>query len=189
MSGTDPTTVSVAPREIHDYVYRATRLTGADHGVANEIARAAVFAHVQLDSHLANVLAPLGREETPVFGLPFVIDAERAAGASFDVPDGVVVADLALHGWEASQRGNETQMTCGDGTERAPDTWLATGRANLGVVSLRVVNGSPGPNERVAARAAAVAESGARIDSEAWRGVTDAASGYLVPEREIDGQV
>lgn len=180
--------VAVAPREIRDYVYRATRLTGTDHGVANEVARAALFAHIQLDSHLANVVEALELGEGPKFGLPFVETAESAPDRTALLPDGFVVADLALFAWEACQRGHEIQMTCGDGEQRSPTDWLTTGRAGLGIAELRVVD-QPANRSAVArtdSRRRQAHSNGCLIDQGVWTRMGALAAGYLVAESDID---
>ena len=180
--------VAVAPREIRDYVYRATRLTGVDHGVADEIARAAVFAHVQLDSHLANVLDALERGENPMFGLPFVAEAIRVSGQTVAAPDGLVVADLALYAWEACERGTQVHLTCKDGERRSPNEWMSVGRAPLGVSKLDVVVEEPNRSglARAVTRRRQAFEVGARIDQGAWTRLVALAAEYLVSESEID---
>lgn len=179
-------TLIVAPREIRDYAYRAIRLTGADHGVAHEIARAAVFAHIQLDSHLVNVVEALERGETPVFGMPYVVAAELNGGS--ELSDGVVVADLALFAWEACERHHQIHLTCGDGEERSPSEWLTVGRGELGVSSMRAVDAVPGEqvDAWVKRRSADASANGVSLVLFAWSTLRDLAAGYLVPEREID---
>ena len=180
--------VAVAPREIRDYVYRATRLTGVDHGVADEIARAAVFAHIQLDSQLANVLGALERGETPMFGLPYIAAALGAADQIVAAPEGLVVADLALFAWEACERGNQIYLTCPDGERRSPNEWVSVGRAPLGVSKLDVVGEQP--NRSVLARAETrrrqAFEAGALVDDGAWSKLVALAGKYLVSESDID---
>ena len=180
--------VAVAPREIRDYVYRATRLTGADHGVADEIARAAGFAHIQLDSHLANVLNALERGETPMFGLSYVAAAAGASDRTVDAPDGLVVADLALFAWEACERGAQIYLTCPDGDRRSPNEWMSVGRAPLGVSKLDVVAEQPNRSglARAETRRREAFEVGARVDQDAWRNLIALAGQFLVSESDID---
>jgi hypothetical protein len=180
--------VDVAPREIRDYVYRATRPTGVDHGVADAIARAAVFAHIQLDSHLANVLDALERAETPMLGLEYVAAAVGASDQTVAAPDGLVVADLALFAWEACKRGTQVHLTCPDGERRSPNEWLSVGRAQLAVSKLDVVIEQPNRSglARVETRRQHAFEVGARIDQGAWSRLVALAAGYLVSESDID---
>ena len=62
-------TVTVQPREIRDCVYRATRLSGADHGVATLVARRAMAAGPQIGAHLAGLLARLEAGAIPDYEL------------------------------------------------------------------------------------------------------------------------
>lgn len=61
-------TIVVQRRELFDYVYRATRLTGADHGIALLVAGEVAGAS-PVEVHLERLLTTLERGDTPAFDL------------------------------------------------------------------------------------------------------------------------
>lgn len=76
--------IVVQRREIHDYVYRATRLTGADHGIALVVARKAKAAP-DTDACLEELLALLERGQTPLVDLAGVPASPPPGGAGFRI--------------------------------------------------------------------------------------------------------
>lgn len=69
-------TITVQRRELFDYAYRATRLTGADHGVALLVAGEVAGAS-PVEIHLERLLTALERGDTPAFELRATVHRPR----------------------------------------------------------------------------------------------------------------
>ena len=57
------TTVAVAPREIHDLVYRCCRVAGCDPGLADRVADNVMYAEVLIGGGVAAFVATAGADE------------------------------------------------------------------------------------------------------------------------------
>ena len=185
-------TLLVAPREIVDIVYRSSRVTGADSGMASMIGRASCFSCGQLGSQLRNVVGALSRGATPPFGFGVIVGLEAAV--SQGGPDvcrlegPMTVADLAQPAFAAASRGTVVDMICGDGDIHSPDSWLSAGRAELEVIELRAQPGTidQGLISRVIERHQSALARGIAVPREVWDQLTVLAAGYLVSESVID---
>ncbi len=187
----------VAPREIVDYVYRASRVRGIDSGAASLLGRAACFSVGQLNSDLSNVVAAFAGGRAPNLGFAPVArleaDAARGGGparlALDDWPEPAVVADLAYPAFSAVRRGTAIALAMADGTTLSPSEWMRAGTAQQPVRELigDRVAGDPGLEQVVDDRYARAMRDGLYISGPAWSSISDIASGYLVEEAVIDG--
>ncbi|MDW3179502.1 MAG: hypothetical protein R8J94_19075 [Acidimicrobiia bacterium] len=184
--------VLVAPREIVDVVYRASRVAGADSGVASMLGRSACFAVGQLGSDLSHVVEALDEGQAPPLGF---VPVAKVESGGFAVDGSLVVdaatysvADLAYAAFSACTRGCVVSMVCGDGVVHAPHSWLSTGRSALLIEELRVEKREvdAGLAARVTARHDEALRHGLSIPETTWRALADRATPYLVPERLID---
>ncbi len=184
--------VLVAPREIVDVVYRASRVAGADSGVASMLGRSACFAVGQLGSDLSHVVVALEKGQPPPLGFAPVAQAESGAfgvDGSLAVDDEQYsVADLAYAAFSACTRGCVLSMVCGDGVVHEPHSWLSTGRSALLIEELRAEQREMdgGLVARVTARHAEALSRGLSIPESTWRALVGHATRYLVSERLID---
>lgn len=182
----------VAPREIVDVVYRASRVAGADSGVASLIGRAACFAVGQLGGRLDNVVDALDAGSHPSVGFTALahleVEAVRSGEAAAALEPAMTVADLALACFQACRRGVSITMICGDGERHTPHTWLGSGRAALAVSSLTAVRSPPdrGLLARVESRHREALRNGVPVPETHWRSLHEHAGHYLVSEALID---
>lgn len=184
--------VLVAPREIVDVVYRASRVAGADSGVASMLGRSACFAVGQLGSDLSHVVDALEKGQPPPLGFAPVAQIESGAfgvdGSLAVDAEPYSVADLAYAAFSASTRGCVLSMVCGDGVVHAPHEWLSTGRSALLIEELRAEQREvdAGLVARVSARHDEALRHGLSIPESSWRALMAHAAPYLVPEQLID---
>jgi hypothetical protein len=175
-------TLLVAPREIADIVYRSSRVTGADSGMASMIGRAACFSCAQLGAQLRNVIGALSHGVTPPFGFGAIVALEAAV--SHGGPDvrrleaPMTVADLAQPAFAAASRGTIVDMICGDGDVHSPRSWLSAGRAELEVIEPRAQRGEIDQRltSRVIERHQSALAQGIAVPQEAWDQLTILAS-------------
>lgn len=184
--------VLVAPREIVDVVYRASRVTGLDSGIASIIGRSACFACGQLGSQLDNIADALTSRSSPRLGFAPValteVEVIRSGSADLEVDGTFTVADLAYSAIRACRRGTSISMMCTDGVVHTPHDWLCVGRAPLEIVRLlgERTKVDAGLSGRVTARHALALREGISIWSTNWQVVNGLASEYLVEEAIID---
>jgi hypothetical protein len=186
------TSILVAPREIVDLVYRASRVTGVDSGVASILGRSACFACGQLGSQLDNVAEPLASRTSPPLGFSSValaeVEAIRSSAAEVELDTTLTVADLAYSALRAGQRGTSISMKGSDGVLHTPHDWLSAGRAGIVVVGLIATTAplDPGVVGRVKTRHAQALRDGISISLQNWKSVGELARDYLVEESIID---
>ena len=72
-------TVTVAPREIHDLVYRVSRIAGCDPGTAERIAENVTFAEIHHGAAVRAFCEALGSRRPAYIGVGDC--ARRAAGS------------------------------------------------------------------------------------------------------------
>ena len=180
------TTVTVAPREIHDLAYRASRIAGCDPGSAERIAENVTFAEIH---HGAAVRAFC--EALEVLDLPL--------SGWVTAPDALLATELSARaGGMASARFDpEVPMAAIAGTLRQSlERGVAAvgmddrvrGDTTVGVVEVHRVDG-----EALAASRARIADAlnnahrlGVGIDEIWFRRLEAAAAGFLVAEAMLD---
>lgn len=182
----------VAPREIVDVVYRASRVVGADSGVASMIGRSACFSAGQLGGQLDNVVSALDAGEHPLDGFSVIaaleVDAARSGDAELSLESPITVADLAFAAFGACRRGTSITMICADGEQHSPHSWLGAGRSALGVISVVALHEDvdQGVLSRVDSRHGEVLRHGVHVPQATWQRIHEHAAGYLVSEALID---
>lgn len=106
-------TVRVAPREIHDLVYRASRITGCDPGTAERIAENVTLAEIHHGAAVRALCETLETADLPTSAFATAPDALLAAetaarsngtaSATFDPP--VPLASIAASLQQSVERG------------------------------------------------------------------------------------
>lgn len=186
-------TVAVAPRELHDYCYRAIRTGGVHAGKAETLAAASVFSVTHLGQPIDRLLTILEAGNVPLLGLPYVLRAAQSL-EPVDVPSGSVIADFAYF----AVRGSGEQVTLAavnvDGTTVPAAEWFAS-RSPVQLVSQLVTV----PNEtaidrgtlqaRLDEQTEAVQRSGVDLHDADWDRLDVLAQRYLISERAIDAAV
>ena len=179
-------TVTVAPREIHDLVYRASRTAGCDPGTAERIAENVTFAEIHYGAAVRALCETLEAADLPTSAWATAPDAllsaeiaarsNGTASATFDPP--APLASIAASLQQSLERG--VASTGIDGR--------ASGATTVGAVQLHFV----GPQ---AGAASGAPIDGARSDAhrigigvdQPWFSRLEvAAAGFLVAEATLD---
>ncbi|MGI9605598.1 MAG: hypothetical protein ACR2P0_05615 [Acidimicrobiales bacterium] len=172
--------VVAAPREVHDYVYRACRVSGASHGEANEIAAAATTAEIQLSGAVERVVELLEAGSRPAIG--------RLALAGAATSSNLAVADLADVIAGEARSGSAPGLFCGDDVHHDFDDWFRVGSASLAIRTIDE-HWKPITAERLAAieaRSAQAHQRGVSVADRVWARLALLAKGYLIPEADLD---
>ena len=179
-------TVTVAPREIHDYAYRASRVAGCDPGTAARIAENVTLAEIHHGAAVRALCETLEAADLPTSAwatapdaLPAAEVAARANGtasATFDPP--VPLACIAAALQQSLERG-----VAAVGIDSG-----ARGDLMLTVVEMHTVD-----RERGAASGGRIAEArcnahrlGVGVDRLWFSRLEAAAAGFLVSEATLD---
>ena len=184
--------ITVAPRELHDRMYRACRTSGAIHGEAIAISDAALFAVVHLDCTLNTQLNLLEGGRRPVLALPYVLRA--ISGERVETPATCVVADVAFFAVEALRRGNEialfhtgrsellSMMALLDWDPEQPITHVApTDGMSKAVVASTMAS--------IETRDSEVRRTGINLNLTTWERLGALAQRYLISESSIDDAI
>ena len=180
------TTVTVAPREIHDLVYRASRVAGCDPGTAERTAENVTFAEIHHGAAVRAFCEALEAGDLPMSAwvtapdtlLASEVAARNGYTASVAFDPGVPLAAIAGTLRQSLERGVAAVGI--DGRVR--------GDTALGVVEMHSVNG-----EAVAASRARLADAsdsahrrGVGVDRIWFSRLEAAAAGFLVSEAALD---
>lgn len=181
-------TLTVAPREIRDLVYRASRVAGCDTGAAERIARHVAFAEMH---HGAAVQAFCSALETGALATsPWVsgpdavsaaeIEARRCGSASLTFEPAAPLASIAATLMQCSERGVVADAAGADanahgGTEVAAVEMRLAGQA---AVSAR--------QARLAKARDAAHRHGIAVERDWFGRLEAAAAAYLVAESTLD---
>ena len=179
------TTISVAPREIHDLVYRAVRIAGCDPGTAERVAESVMVAEVWHGSAISALcdartsvdLTASVWATAPDELLGAEIDLRAGGGGTAAFDPGVPLAALAGTLWHCLTRG-----VLVDGID-----YEARGDCTVRVVELREARGEAA--ELMARFAAAVRvahRDGVEVDRSSFEQLERAARGFLVTESTLD---
>ena len=170
--------VLVAPREVHDLVFRCARVAGCDAGGADRTARNVTVAEVQFGGALAAVADALNSEaftSTWAMAADALVSAEvnarhhGSATATFDPP--VPLAALAAAVAEATARGVAVSGIPSD----------ATGGSEIATLDL-----APGQVEPAADPGTNAYRDGLPVDRGAFDALVEAAAAFLVAEEALD---
>ena len=170
--------VLVAPREVHDLVFRCARVAGCDAGGADRTARNVTAAEIRFGGALAVVVDALASgafTSTWAMAADALVSAEvdardhGSATATFDPP--VPLAALAATVAEASARGVVVSGIPSD----------ATGELELATVDL-----GPGQVEAAAGSGTHAYRDGLPVDRGAFEVLVEAAAAFLVAEESLD---
>jgi len=179
-------TVSVAPREIHDLVYRASRLAGCDPGTAERIAENVTYAEIHHGAAVSAFYDAIGALDLPASAWATAPDALLAAevaartggraSAAFDSP--VPLAAIAGTLRHCLERGVEPIAI--HGRDR--------GDLVVSVVEMRTVDqeGEGATGARVASTGRDAHRLGVEVDRLLFSGLEAAAAGFLVAEATLD---
>ena len=179
-------TVTVAPREIHDLVYRASRIAGCDPGTAERIAENVTFTEIHHGAAVSAFCEALEARDLP-------------ASAWVTAPDALLAAEVAARtgGRASAEFVSEVPLAAIAGTlqhcrERgaAPIGIHTRHRGNL---TVRVVEVSTVEQEAEDASRTRIAEAhrnahrlGVGVDRLLFSRLEAAAAGYLVAEATLD---
>ena len=180
------TTVKVAPREIHDLVYRASRVAGCDPGTAGRIAENVTFAEIHLGEAARAFCEALEVLDLPLSGwvtapdtlLAAEVTARAGGVASARLDPAVPMAAVAATLQQSLERGIAAVGI--DDRVRGDTT--------VGVVGLRTVDAGAGAASR-ARRGDTHRRAhrlGVAVDRGWFRRLEAAAAGYLVAEATLD---
>ena len=170
--------VLVAPREVHDLVFRCARVAGCDAGGADRAARNVTAAEVRFGGALPAVVAALASGAFPstwALAADVLVSAEvdardhGSATATFDPP--VPLAALAATVAEASARGVVVSGIPSD----------ATGGLEIATLDL-----APGQVEAAAGSGTDAHRDGLQVDRGAFEALVEAAAAFLVAEETLD---
>ena len=170
--------VLVAPREVHDLVFRCARVAGCDAGGADRAARNVTVAEVRFGKALPAVVDALASgtfTSTWSRAADLLVSAEGdaryhgAATATFDPP--VPLAALAATVAEASARGVVVSGIPSD----------ATGGLEIATLDL-----APGQVEPAAGSGTDAHRDGLQVDRGAFEARGEAAAAFLVAEETLD---
>ena len=181
-------TLRVAPREIHDLVYRASRVAGCDPGTAERIAENVTFAEVHHGDAVRAFCKAVGALDLPASAWATAPDAlleaevaTRAGGsasAAFDT--GVPLAAIAGTLRQSLERGVAFELGINGSTR---------GDTTVRVVEMRAVDHEAEAASRTpTAGARSVAHRmGLEVDQLWFSRLEAAAAGFLVAEPTLDG--
>ena len=170
--------VLVAPREVHDLVFRCARVAGCDAGDADRTARSVTAAEVRFGGVLPAVIDALTSgafTSTWAKAADALVSAEvdardhGSATATFDPP--VPLAALAATVAEASARGVVVSGIPSD----------ATGGLEIATLDL-----APGQVEPAAGSGTDAHRDGLQVDRGAFEALVEAAAAFLVAEETLD---
>ena len=170
--------VLVAPREVHDLVFRCARVAGCDAGGADRTARNVTAAEVRfggalqavIDALLSGVLASTWAKAADALASAEGDARDHgSATATFDPP--VPLAALAATGAEASARGVVVSGIPSD----------ATGGLEIATLDL-----APGQVEPAAGSGTDAHRDGLQVDRGAFEALVEAAAAFLVAEEALD---
>ena len=170
--------VLVAPREVHDLVFRCARVAGCDAGGADRAARNVTVAEVRFGKALPAVVDALASgtfTSTWSRAADVLVSAEvdardhGSATATFDPP--VPLAALAATVAEASARGVVVSGIPSD----------ATGGLEIATLDL-----APGQVEPAAGSGTDAHRDGLQVDRGAFEALVEAAAAFLVAEETLD---
>ena len=170
--------VLVAPREVHDLVFRCARVAGCDAGGADRTARNVTTAEVRFGGALPAVVDALASgafTSTWVMAADALVAAEidardyGSATATFDPP--VPLAALAATVAEASARGVVVSGIPSD----------ATGGSEITTLDL-----APGQVEPAVRPGTDAHRDGLPVDRGAFDALVEAAAAFLVAEEALD---
>jgi len=170
--------VLVAPREVHDLVFRCARVAGCDAGGADRAARNVTAAEVRFGGALPVVVDALASgafTSTWAMAADALVSAEvdardhGSATATFDPP--VPLAALAATVAEASARGVVVSGIPSD----------ATGGLEIATLDL-----APGQVEPAAGSGTDAHRDGLPVDRGAFEALVEAAAAFLVAEEALD---
>ena len=178
-------TVRVAPREIHDLVYRVSRVAGCDPGTAERIAENVTFAEIHHGAAVSAFCEAIQALDLPASAWATAPDAllaaevvARAGGrasAAFDSP--VPLAAIAGTLRHCLERGVAPIGIHG----RDP------GDLTVSAVEMRTVDQAEGASgTRVAGTGRDAHRLGVEIDRLLFSGLEAAADGFLVAEATLD---
>jgi len=170
--------VLVAPREVHDLVFRCARVAGCDAGGADRTARNVTAAEVRFGGALpaaVDALTSGAFTSTWAMAADALVSAEveardhGSATATFDPP--VPLAALAATVAEASARGVVVSGIPSD----------ATGGLEIATLDL-----APGQVEPAAGSGTDAHRDGLPVDRGAFEALVEAAAAFLVAEEALD---
>jgi len=170
--------VLVAPREVHDLVFRCARVAGCDAGGADRTARNVTAAEIRFGGALAVVVDALASgafTSTWAMAADALVAAEvdardhGSATATFDPP--VPLAALAATVAEASARCVVVSGIPSD----------ATGGLELATLDL-----APGQVEPAAGPGTDAHRDGLLVDRRAFDALVEVAAAFLVAEEALD---
>ena len=170
--------VLVAPREVHDLVFRCARVAGCDAGGADRTARNVTTAEVRFGEALPAVVDALASgafTSTWAMAADALVAAEvdardhGSAMATFDPP--VPLAALAATVAEASARGVVVSGIPSD----------ATGGSEITTLDL-----APGQVEPAVRPGTDAHRDGLPVDRGAFDALVEAAAAFLVAEEALD---
>ena len=170
--------VLVAPREVHDLVFRCARVAGCDAGGADRTARNVTAAEIRFGGALAVVVDALASgafTSTWAMAADALVAAEvdardhGSATATFDPP--VPLAALAATVAEASARCVVASGIPSD----------ATGGLELATLDL-----APGQVEPAAGPGTDAHRDGLSVDRRAFDALVEVAAAFLVAEEALD---
>ena len=170
--------VLVAPREVHDLVFRCARVAGCDAGGADRTARNVTTAEVRFGGALLAVVDALASgafTSTWAMAADALVAAEvdardhGSATATFDPP--VPLAALAATVAEASARGVVVSGIPSD----------ATGGSEIATLDL-----APGQMEPTAGPGTDAHRDGLPVDRGAFDALVEVAAAFLVAEEALD---
>ncbi len=179
-------TVRVAPREIHDLVYRASRIAGCDPGTAERIAENATLAEIHHGAAVRALCETLEAADLPTSAWATAPDALLAAEtaarsngtalATFDPP--VPLACIAAALEQSMERG---VAAAGIDSQARGDLMVAA-------VEMRAVDRESGTagRARIAGARRDAYRVGVGVDQLWFRRLEEAASGFLVAEARLD---
>ena len=179
-------TVRVAPREIHDLVYRASRIAGCDPGTAERIAENVTFAEIHYGAAVRALCETLEAADLPTSAWATAPDAllsaeiaarsNGTASTTFDPP--VPLASIAASLQQSLERGVAPAGIDG----------RASGATTVGAIELHSVDPQAGAASRLRideARSDAH-RLGIGIDQLWFSRLEAAAAGFLVAETTLD---
>ena len=184
--------ITVAPRELHDSLYRACRTSGAVHGEAIAISDAALFAVVHLDCTLNTQLDVLEGGRRPVFALPYVLRA--ISGERVETPATCVAADVAVFAVEALRRGNEIALFHTDRSEPLSMMALLDWEPEQPITHVAPTDGMSkavvaSAMSSIEARDSEGRRTGINLDLAIWHRLDGLAQRYLISESSIDDAI
>ena len=176
--------VTVGPREIHDLVYRASRVAGCHAGIADRLAESVTFAEIHHGASVETFLAALfagNLADSAYAAAPdrlaraeVAARSEGEAIATFDPP--VPLAAIAASLW----------LTSGRGVQPAEDFAGAAGATEVTEVHLGAADVDRAWAARVDQRHTDAHRHGVILDRMWFSSLGEAAAEFLVAEATLD---